>query len=77
MGAKQMIVGALSKSPQDLCDSCLAKATGISPHQQVNQVCRKLAAAGIIARDENKSVACHGCLKFNIVNRLKRSGGKH
>jgi hypothetical protein len=77
MSAKQQIVSALSKSPKGLCDSCLEKATGISPHQQVNQVCRKLATAGIIVRDENKSVACHGCLKFNVVNRLVKSRGKH
>jgi hypothetical protein len=77
MSAKQRTISALSKSPKGLCDSCLEKATGISPHQQVNQVCRKLAAAGLIARDESKSVACHGCLKFNIVNRLVQPSGKH
>ncbi len=77
MSAKQKIISALSKSQQGLCDSCLEKATSISPHQQVNQVCRKLATAGLIIRDENKSVVCHGCLKFNIVNRLVQSGGKH
>ena len=70
MTAKKLILSVLQKSPKGLCDSCLEKATKISPHQQVNQVCRKLKVAGLITRDENKSVKCPGCLKFNIINRL-------
>jgi len=44
------ILGALSRYPQGLDDDELSTLLGITPRQAVNQVCRRLAAAGVIRR---------------------------
>ncbi len=41
---------ALIKSESGLTDSEVRLRTGIEPHQQVNQICRSLAVAGLIVR---------------------------
>lgn len=41
---------ALIRNPPGLTDSEIRQRTGISPHQQVNQICRTLAAAGLTRR---------------------------
>ena len=44
------ILSALRRYPQGLDDDELSSLLGITPRQAVNQVCRRLAAAGLIRR---------------------------
>ena len=41
---------ALIRAEPGLTDSEIRKRTGIEPHQQVNQICRSFAAAGLTRR---------------------------
>jgi hypothetical protein len=50
-----------------LCDDCLSKETGIHPRQQINQLCRKMAKAKLILR-ENSS--CPKCFGDKYINRV-------
>ena len=43
---------ALIRAEPGLTDSEIRKRTGIEPHQQVNQICRSFAAAGITTRSK-------------------------
>lgn len=49
----ERIVDALLAADRPMSDSELRAATGIETHQQVNQVCRKLADRGFIRRDKD------------------------
>ena len=44
------LVLALIRAEPGLTDTEIRKRTGIEPHQQVNQICRSLAAAGLSKR---------------------------
>lgn len=46
-----LIVSAL-RAHGELSDSQLRQVTGVSPHQQVNQICRRLEAQGMLRRSE-------------------------
>ena len=50
MANKDRILELLKASDRPLTDSEIRRRTGIQPHQQVNQICRALAAAGLIDR---------------------------
>ena len=50
MANKDRILELLRGSDRPLTDSEIGRRTGIQPHQQVNQICRALAAAGHIDR---------------------------
>ena len=43
-------IAALIRSEAGLTDSEIRECTGIEPHQQVNQICRRLEARGLIHR---------------------------
>src|SRR5438105_12046381 len=45
------IVLAAIRGWQGLTDSEIVRRTGITPHQQVNQICRRLAREGCILRE--------------------------
>lgn len=53
----------LSKTKKAYCDDCLSKLTGVSPRQQINQLCNKNSK--IIKR--NDSGKCNNCSKYKIV----------
>ena len=50
MANRDRILELLRASERPLTDSEIRRRTGIEPHQQVNQICRSLAAAGLIDR---------------------------
>lgn len=45
-----LVLAALRRASEPLSDAELVSITGIRPHQQVNQICRRLAAEGRIVR---------------------------
>lgn len=53
----------LSKTKKAYCDDCLSKLTGVTPRQQINQLCNKNSK--IIKR--NDSGKCNNCSKYKIV----------
>ncbi|MCY3839476.1 MAG: helix-turn-helix domain-containing protein [Gammaproteobacteria bacterium] len=50
MTNRDRILELLRASEHPLTDSEIRRRTGIEPHQQVNQICRALAAQGLIDR---------------------------
>lgn len=48
MGNSDLVIQALGRRP--MSDSELVVTTGIQPHQQVNQICRRLESKGIVTR---------------------------
>ena len=53
----------LSQTKKSYCDDCLSKLTGISPRQQINQLCNKNSK--VIHRDDYGK--CFNCSKYKIV----------
>ena len=53
----------LSQTKKSYCDDCLSKLTGISPRQQINQLCNKNSK--VIHRDDY--CKCFNCSKYKIV----------
>ena len=50
MTNRERVLALLRSEPVGLTDSQIRERTGIQPHQQVNQICRNLAQAGLIER---------------------------
>ena len=50
MTNRERILALIRSEPSGLTDSEIRQRTGIEPHQQVNQICRKLAQVGLIQR---------------------------
>lgn len=50
MTDRERVLALLRSEPVGLTDSEIRERTGIEPHQQVNQICRSLAQAGLIER---------------------------
>lgn len=50
MTNRDRILALLESSETALTDAEIRRRTGIEPHQQVNQICRSLAAAGLVDR---------------------------
>ena len=50
MTNRERVLALLRTEPVGLTDSEIRERTGIQPHQEVNQVCRSLARAGLIKR---------------------------
>lgn len=50
MGHRERVLALIRNEPAGVSDSEICRRTGISPHQQVNQICRRLADAGLIER---------------------------
>ena len=50
MTNRERVLALLRSEPVGLTDSEIRERTGIQPHQQVNQICRSLAQAGLIER---------------------------
>ena len=50
MTNREWVLALLRFEPVGLTDSEIRERTGIQPHQQVNQICRSLAQAGLIER---------------------------
>jgi len=57
---------SLLRRGKSLCDDCISAVTAITPRQQVNQICRRLAARGAIQR---RRELCDRCGERNkLVN---------
>ena len=67
MPHRDIVLEAIRSAPDGLTDAEIVERTGIRPHQQVNQICRRLADAGAI----NRKLGTHGWL----VNRLSSADG--
>ena len=50
MKNRERVLALVRSEPAGLTDSEIRGRTGIQPHQQVNQICRSLAQAGLIER---------------------------
>ena len=50
MANRDVVLETIRSAPEGLTDAEIVKRTGIRPHQQVNQICRRLADAGEIIR---------------------------
>ena len=50
----ERVFALVRSEPGGLTDSEIRERTGIEPHQQVNQICRKLAQAGLIRRHSGR-----------------------
>ena len=50
MTNRERVLALVRSEPTGLTDSEIRGRTGIQPHQQVNQICRSLAQAGLIER---------------------------
>ena len=50
MTNRERVLALVRAEPAGLTDSEIRERTGIQPHQQVNQICRSLAQAGLIER---------------------------
>ena len=61
MANRDVILEAIRSSPGGLTDAQVVERTGVRPHQQVNQICRRLADSGEIVRDRSSG---------RIVNRI-------
>ena len=64
------IIEFLKESSKNYCDDCISKKTGITPRQQVNQICNK--AKHIIGCDNN-SICCE-CRKRKITRSILVNG---
>ena len=62
-----IIRGWLNKNPESACDDCISEKTGVSPRQQVNQLCRRLAEQTVCTRSKRK---CPICSKAKLVTVL-------
>lgn len=63
-----IIYNFLSKSEKAYCDDCLSKLTGVSPRQQINQICNR--NTNVICRNDYER--CYNCNKYKIVRTLKK-----
>jgi hypothetical protein len=61
-----LIIAAL-RDGEARCDKCLKRLTGITPHQQVNQIARRLANLGTTERGPGH---CPSCGKRKKLNRI-------
>jgi len=68
-----IILEALEElSPASYCDDCLSRDAGVSPRQQVNIICRKLASQGLVSRSK---ALCPQCNRRKLVNSLVPQSG--
>ena len=67
MTASESILIALQHAEGTICDDCMVTAAYLSRRQVSNQICRKMAAHGLIHRGLGK---CYLCGKVQLVNSL-------
>lgn len=58
----------LFQTKEAYCDDCLSKLTGVSPRQQINQICNR--NTNVICRNDYER--CYNCNKYKIVRTLKK-----
>ena len=51
MANADRILETLKRRPEGLDDDELSQLSGVTPRQQVNMICRKLEASGILLRE--------------------------
>ena len=77
MTNRERILALVRSEPGGLTDSEIRRRTGIEPHQQVNQICRTLAQAGLIQRRSGREGRLinipTGSLEENVQPDLSRT----
>jgi hypothetical protein len=61
----ERIAEALEPNQEGVCDDCLSIVADVTPRQQVNQICRGLAARNVIDRSQRE---CSVCGRQKLVN---------
>lgn len=64
---KDLVLACLRRRNRPLCDDCISAISGVKPRQQVNQICRRMAANGQIIREHG---VCRHCEGEKLVNRV-------
>jgi hypothetical protein len=67
MRNSERLLKCLRNHKHPLCDDCLGDLSGVRPRQQVNQLCRRMAAEGVIIRARGR---CRHCTGEKLVNGL-------
>ena len=63
----EKLLSFLQQSGRELCDDCLAERLGISPRQQVNQICNSHIEQILKHHDST----CSRCRKIKITRSFK------
>ena len=82
MTNRERVLALIRSEPAGLTDCQVRERTGIRPHQQVNQICRKLAEEGLTERRPGPagrlvnipSASLHGHSRPNRLRRRRVSG---
>jgi len=69
--SKEKILVLLQVKKVSLCDDCISKLAGVTPRQQVYQICRTLGDARAI---ERKHGTCGNCERGKLVNNVSQVG---
>ncbi len=67
MENKEKIINFIKQHKQFYCDDCLSELTGVSPRQQVNQICNK----NLDIFDIREDLECYKCSKTKLTRSLK------
>ena len=67
MRNRERILNHLEITPPGACDDCISTSLDITPRQQVNQICNRLANQGLITRQHMK---CPRCMILKLVNQI-------
>src|SRR6266496_2229084 len=65
MSNANKVVQFLTDHKEGACDDCISLKTGITPRQQVNQICRALTIRRVLTRNGSR---CLLCGQFKITN---------
>jgi len=64
-----IILAFLEKNPYPYCDDCLSELCGISPRQQVNQICNLRIKDKLVSQGD----ICHNCNRDKLTRQLKEN----
>lgn len=67
MTNRERVLEALDANPEGLCDGCISAMASITPRQQVQQICSRLAGQAFSLRERG---CCSRCGKNVLVNKL-------
>lgn len=67
MTSCEKIISVLKQKQSALCDDCLVKLTGVSPRQQINQICNR--ETGVFLKITG--LPCSECGKIKITRKVR------